>query len=230
MALTNLCSLGPELCEKIVKSNEGKDFNQIEMLQTSDDVQMRRAATELLCNLLQCNTMFERYESEPSYRRKLKLWMVLGLSEDTPTARASVGALAILSQDPKICKNIISKFKRLQNWSEWFQHEDQGIQHRAAALMNNMCDDKEWASRIASDTPTLQLMVALQAIADVPVVTELLVESLMKMVKHGLLEEGALKNFLQEAKQKGAEMKQTWAETRAKKRPAQEAEETHEQE
>ena len=52
----------------------------------------------------------------------------------------------------------------------------------------------------------------------------------MKMVKHGLLEEGALKNFLQEAKQKGAEMKQTWAETRAKKRAAQEAEETHEQE
>jgi hypothetical protein len=35
---------GAEQCERIAKSNDGKDHNNVEMLQANEDVQLRRAA------------------------------------------------------------------------------------------------------------------------------------------------------------------------------------------
>jgi hypothetical protein len=47
--------------------------------------------SELLANVLGCEYMFEQYATDPSYRRKLRIFALLALSEDIPTARACSG-------------------------------------------------------------------------------------------------------------------------------------------
>jgi hypothetical protein len=225
LALTNIASMGPEIVERIAISEDGKDLNNIEMLQTSNDTMMRRAGCELLCNLVMCDTMFEKYTSDESYLRKIKIWIVLAGSEDWQTVRACTGALAVLSQDAAIAKRIASKMKKLEHISDWLSLEQTEIHHRAAELLKNMvAADRTFAERVVNDSSFLQLLVALQAITGSKPAQALIVEALMTAVKFGLLQEGALKNLLHEAHVQAERLSNELREKHRKRREEIEAE------
>ncbi|KAJ8474807.1 hypothetical protein ONZ45_g15829 [Pleurotus djamor] len=105
MALTNLASQSAELCNRIAKA-EGL-ATTMESMMLEDHPLVRRAAVELLCNLLAgSDDIFERYGgSSVSSNAKSKLEILIALSDvdDVATKLAASGALATLSISEPVC-------------------------------------------------------------------------------------------------------------------------------
>ncbi|RDB28985.1 Protein unc-45 A [Hypsizygus marmoreus] len=110
MALTNLSSQSAELASRIA-SAEGL-LNKVELLLLEDHTLIRRAAMELICNLIAgSDEVFERYGGGDNMSRtKSKLQVVIALSdvEDLPTRLAASGAVATLSSAPSACQALVA--------------------------------------------------------------------------------------------------------------------------
>ncbi|KIM88855.1 hypothetical protein PILCRDRAFT_3023 [Piloderma croceum F 1598] len=106
MALTNLSSLGPEAASRVAKA-DGL-MNKVELLLLEQHPLVRRAAMELICNLVAgSEEVFERYSgAEDSRGSKSKIQIILALSDvdDLPTRLAASGALATLTTAPSACR------------------------------------------------------------------------------------------------------------------------------
>lgn len=106
MALTNISSHSPEAASRVAKA-QGL-MNKIEFLALEDHNLVRRAATELLCNLVAgSEDVFERYTGDGrSEGAKSKLHILIALSDidDLPTRLAASGALATLTSSPRACR------------------------------------------------------------------------------------------------------------------------------
>ncbi|CAG8722081.1 10609_t:CDS:1, partial [Acaulospora colombiana] len=106
MAVTNIASLGPEMANRLVRTPQL--IGSVEGLLLDEHEMIRRAATELMCNLVMCDEGFERYvpNSTPKttpamVESRLQILLALADVEDFPTRRAASGALAILSGDER---------------------------------------------------------------------------------------------------------------------------------
>ena len=97
MALTNLSSQSG-CAERIAKIDAL--INNVELFLLEDHVMVRRAAMELICNLVAgSEEMFERWSKES----KLTILLALSDIEDLPTQLAASGALAIATSSPTAC-------------------------------------------------------------------------------------------------------------------------------
>jgi hypothetical protein len=136
MALTNLASIEPSIASRMVDATitldqaetmwrgSGREtdgsiriLHKIEESLISDNILVRRAAAELICNLVSSQSGFEEYTSEESGRTvsRLKLLMILSNSDDLATQHATGGALAVLTESPFACSCIL----RDQDRSPW---------------------------------------------------------------------------------------------------------------
>lgn len=130
MALTNVASVKEEWAESVagllipfqetagfgeaVKEKEGKPLlGTVEELMLSSNTLVRRAATELICNLVACETGATYFEpttpssstpNEPASH--LHLLVALSSSSDLPTRLAASGALASLALSPPIAASL----------------------------------------------------------------------------------------------------------------------------
>ncbi|TFY81521.1 hypothetical protein EWM64_g2492 [Hericium alpestre] len=107
MALTNISSHSEEAAAR-VSSAQGL-VEKVEFLMLENNTLVRRAATELMCNLLAgSEEIFERYTGTGSSAgtAKSKLHILLALSdvEDTPTRLAASGAMATLTNAPEVAR------------------------------------------------------------------------------------------------------------------------------
>jgi hypothetical protein len=109
MALTNLSSQSPEAAARVAKA-DGL-LNKVELLLLEQHPLVRRAAMELICNLIAgSDEVFERYGgAEDSRGSKSKLQILLALSDvdDLPTRLAASGALATLTVAPSACRGLL---------------------------------------------------------------------------------------------------------------------------
>ncbi|KAF7792268.1 hypothetical protein EIP86_003304 [Pleurotus ostreatoroseus] len=108
MALTNLSSQSAEVADRVAKA--GGLMNKVELLMLEDHTLVRRAATELVCNLISgCEDVFNRYGGEKSGASKSKLHVLLALCDvdDLPTRLAASGALAVVSASPDACQSLL---------------------------------------------------------------------------------------------------------------------------
>ncbi|KAI0785366.1 ARM repeat-containing protein [Irpex lacteus] len=104
MALTNLASHSPEAASRVA-SSDGL-LNKAELLMLEDHTLVRRAATELICNLVGgSEEVFNKYGGDKTAGSKGKLHVLLALCDvdDTPTRLAASGALATLTSSPAAC-------------------------------------------------------------------------------------------------------------------------------
>jgi len=105
MALTNLATQSAELATRIAKA-DGL-MNRVELLLLEDHVLVRRAAMELICNLIVgSDDVFESYgggENNARSRSKLQVLLALSDVDDLPTRAAASGALATLTISPNAC-------------------------------------------------------------------------------------------------------------------------------
>ena len=116
MALTNLASQSSTLAARI--ANAPHVFNKVELLMLEDHTLMRRAATELICNLVAgSEDVFERYAGvnsgngratsrDGSSKSKIHILIAMSDVEDLPTRLAASGALAMLTSMRTACEAI----------------------------------------------------------------------------------------------------------------------------
>ncbi|KAG8839346.1 hypothetical protein FRB91_007034, partial [Serendipita sp. 411] len=115
MALTNIASMGPEVAERIAKTKgvsialENGLLDEHEML--------RRANVELLCNLVVCEPVFDRFVPRPgdgggAAESRLQILVALADVDDLQTRKAASGALAVLSSDERVCSGFVALQKK----------------------------------------------------------------------------------------------------------------------
>ena len=103
MALTNLSSQSPELASRIAKTENLMD--RVELFLLEDHVLVRRAAMELICNLVVgSDELFEKYSTTES---KLQIVLALCDVDDLQTRRAASGSLATLTIAPTTCRVLL---------------------------------------------------------------------------------------------------------------------------
>ncbi|KAF8272860.1 microfilament motor [Lactarius quietus] len=105
MALTNISSQSTEAASRV--ANADGLITKIEFLMLEDHVLVRRAATELTCNLVAgSDSIFERYSDGPAAKSRLHILVALSDVEDLPTRLAASGALASLTSSPNACRSL----------------------------------------------------------------------------------------------------------------------------
>lgn len=154
MALTNLASISPDFCSRIADLDGF--LNKVELLLFEDHVLLRRAAMELICNLVAgSDETFERYagaDGNSGVKSKLHLVLAICDVEDTPTRLAASGTLATLMNSPSVCTTLfdlqMEKGRFLPIMTELVQpisagageaeaKEDVGLIHRAMVCVLN---------------------------------------------------------------------------------------------
>ncbi|CAL8248899.1 unnamed protein product [Merluccius merluccius] len=145
--LTNLAGFSEKLRVKIVKE---KALPEIENYMFEDHDQIRRAATECMCNLVSCKEVQERYMQDGN--DKLKLLVLLCGEDDEFLQIAAAGALAMLTAaQKKLCTKLTLVSTQ---WLEILQrlclHDNPQVQHRGLVIIYNMLDsdDKELAKKL----------------------------------------------------------------------------------
>ncbi|KAI1793107.1 hypothetical protein LXA43DRAFT_1002843 [Ganoderma leucocontextum] len=107
MALTNLSSASPEAATRIARADDLT--NKVELLMLEDHTLVRRAATELICNLVAgSEEMFNEWGGDrvKAARGKLQVLVALCDVDDLPTRLAASGALATLTASPDSCESL----------------------------------------------------------------------------------------------------------------------------
>jgi hypothetical protein len=114
MALTNLASFDPSVAARITRQ-EGL-MTEIETKTLDDNVMVRRAAVELICNLMGCDEGFSWYSGDPlpgkdqpaaGANSRLQILLALTDVDDMPTRLAASGALATVTQSATACRTLL---------------------------------------------------------------------------------------------------------------------------
>jgi Myosin-binding striated muscle assembly central len=105
LALTNISSQSVETASRVAQA-DGL-LTKIEFLMLDDHVLIRRAATELTCNLVAgSDTVFKKYTDGNPAKSRLHILIALSDVEDLPTRLAASGALASLTSSPDACRSL----------------------------------------------------------------------------------------------------------------------------
>ncbi|KAI9632778.1 uncharacterized protein MKK02DRAFT_41088 [Dioszegia hungarica] len=159
MALTNLASISADVADRIVTAtiipkrtdemwrstgnDEVRIVGKVEEMMMEDNELVRRAATELVCNLAGCEKGFGYFSGEAEgsgktgrVKQRLTFLLVLTDIDDLPTRLAAGGALAIVTESHTACAAILepssgepsgrSAWKRLASLLEPEEIEEEG--------------------------------------------------------------------------------------------------------
>ncbi|MBW0515251.1 hypothetical protein O181_054966 [Austropuccinia psidii MF-1] len=162
MALTNLTSLGLQVATKVAEAPRLLPRLEECLLgvRTGENQMVRRAATELLCNLSSTELVLAHFspqsslqkttasDTQGSYNTSLHLLIALSSSEDLATAMAAAGCLAILTQhSPEIGRTLLTQPKLAQTLyrvSHVIISEGRiGVQHRWVSMLGNLSYEVE---------------------------------------------------------------------------------------
>jgi len=150
MALTNIASIEPSIATRLVEATfipterEGESmwrgktdrtptriFHRIEECLTNDNTLVRRAATELICNLVSCEAGFQEYSNPKNARvpSRLRLMLILTGSDDLPTRLAAGGVLATVTESPDACSSLLKEedrpaWSRVLAFMEYVEEEE----------------------------------------------------------------------------------------------------------
>ncbi|KAJ2699668.1 SWI5-dependent HO expression protein 4 [Coemansia sp. IMI 209128] len=174
LALTNLASAQPGSPNDVrgFLANDLNGFAIVEMCVLSEHPLVRRAATELVCNLVYDPKVFERYvgnadreipaedvqivelpdDEDESYRsQRLHLLVALSDVDDVPTRSAAAGALAVLTSDARCCRYLFLIHPRAPDVFLSLA-DDSGVEfkHRVAVIWANAasCGDTRVVDRM----------------------------------------------------------------------------------
>ncbi|XRM41999.1 SWI5-dependent HO expression protein 4 [Aspergillus tubingensis] len=136
LALTNLASHPDETApEAIVR----QAWPVVEDLLLSSSPMVQRAACELICNLMTCESGIVKY-ADGSKRAAQRLHVLLALTDtdDMATRSAAGGALAMLTEFEAAIAGILERPRGVPLLLAMCQEEDEGLVHRGVACVRNM--------------------------------------------------------------------------------------------
>ena len=147
MALTNLSAMNDSIRQRIYK--EGA-VATVEGLMFEDDDMIRRAATEMICNMIQLQDVYDRFYKDDVER--VKLLTLFSGEDDEGLVIAASGGLAQLSFDPKICRKILEVKSCKEIFKEMIVKENDEIKFRAVYILANIVEaSQECAEEIIND-------------------------------------------------------------------------------
>lgn len=141
MALTNIASLSPELTDRLTRlltlrdrtSSSNQLLNAVEELLVNENKMVRRAAIELICNLVASEKGIEYFEPSTqtsTSTNRLHLLLALASSEDVPTRLAATGALTSLVCSKRISRSLATKERYVELMLGGLEDDAPGVRHR----------------------------------------------------------------------------------------------------
>jgi hypothetical protein len=139
MALTNLASMGGDVAQSVA---EGKRLSVIESLHHENEVHLRRAATELLCNLTTSERYVNALKSEGGTTRILILSKLV-FEDDEATANAAMAIIASVCDEPEVQKHLLSHGD-MECFGYAIQADrSEALQHRGIVAIMNLSENRE---------------------------------------------------------------------------------------
>lgn len=184
MALTNLASMSDDVRRRILK--EG-GVSQMESLMFEEHEMIRRAATEAMCNMIYLEEVAARFHRSDDIER-VKLWTLFSGEEDEKLAIAASGGLCLLSQDPKICEQILAVKSAMEILKELVTSSSEELQYRGMYIVANLvASGKEAAGKIM-ESEILEVCMAYSQ-GDFPAkVKDCAHRSLSKAIEFGVIQ------------------------------------------
>lgn len=144
LALTNVASVpscgAPETIIRLA-------FPTIEDLLLSNNERVRRAATELVCNLCNCPAGVELYANESkAAERRMHILLAMADVEDAATRRAAGGALASLTQFEGAVKALLERERGVSILLGMCEDQEEGdadLVHRGVVCISNIICTEE---------------------------------------------------------------------------------------
>jgi hypothetical protein len=136
LALTNLASYPDETApDAIVR----QAWPVIEDLLLNNSPLIQRAACELVCNLMTCESGIVKF-ADGSKRAGQRLHILLALTDadDLATRRAAGGALAMLTEFDSVVAGVLDRPRGVPLLLRLCQEDDEGLLHRGVACVRNM--------------------------------------------------------------------------------------------
>ena len=148
MALTNVASVPLSgAAESIIR----QAYPTIEDLLLNRNVLIQRAATQLVCNLVNCPLGVELFADEsPAAARRMHIMLAMADLEDVATRSAAAGALAVVAESEGAVKAILSRDRGMEIILGLVDDEsgDIGIVHRACVCVTNaVCQNSDTGKR-----------------------------------------------------------------------------------
>ncbi|KAL5341602.1 myosin-binding striated muscle assembly central-domain-containing protein [Aspergillus crustosus] len=136
LALTNLAS-HPDAAaaEAIVR----QAWPQVEDLLLSKNPLIQRAACELVCNLMTCESgIIKMADGTKRASQRLHILLALTDTEDLTTRLAAGGALAMLTEFDPVIAGVLDRPRGVQLLLNLCQEEDDGLVHRGVTCIRNL--------------------------------------------------------------------------------------------
>lgn len=153
MALCNLASMNESTRQRIIKE---QGISKIETYMAEDHLMLQRAATQVMCNMVQSPDVVKLHEKEND---RVKFLALLTMEEDEDTALAASGALAYLtSVSEKCCEKMFSP----NSWMEIFQtliaNPSPEVQYRGMIIILNIISTNKTLAEKICDTELLRMI------------------------------------------------------------------------
>jgi hypothetical protein len=139
LALTNLASLDLPTQDHIIR----QAFDTVaDDLLLSSHTMIRRASTELLCNLMASPSCIAQFADPASPRSKHRLHILLAMTDvdDMPTRSAAGGALAMLLSIEEAVTVLLEQQKGVEYLLELCRDEDEDVRHRGVVCVRSVAD------------------------------------------------------------------------------------------
>ena len=156
IALANLASVpSGGAAESIIR----QAYPTIEDLMLNRNALIQRAATQLVCNLVNCPLGVEQFADEsPAAARRIHILLAMADVEDVATRSAAAGALAVLTEFDGAVKAILARDRGMEIILGLVEDEsdDKGITHRACVcVMNAVCQNSDTGKRAKGEVKEL---------------------------------------------------------------------------
>lgn len=184
LALTNLAGCSDDHRKRIIR--EG-GLSDIEALQFEENEYLRRAATECVCNMMFNDEVFERFAEDKGDR--VKLLVLFAGEEDPKLAIAAAGAVAILSQDKRVCKKVMDVKSAVEIVHQAVCTDDPGMQLRGIHILSNLIAYSEEAASKLITNQGLEILMGLakKVVPCAVEVQQVAEEALQRLTTYGLI-------------------------------------------
>ncbi|KAH0944696.1 hypothetical protein HN011_005828 [Eciton burchellii] len=155
MALCNLAGVNDNVRKRILK--EG-GFQKIETYIYEEHDMLRRAAIQVVNNLIMCKETMQYFEQEND---RVKYLVILCMEEDQDTSMAAAGALAMLTTSKKVCQKIFDSNDWVESLRFLLANPDNNTQHRGVVIVLNMMrSTKDIAAKLI-ETDVMEILMVL---------------------------------------------------------------------
>ncbi|CAG8331512.1 unnamed protein product [Penicillium salamii] len=137
LALTNLASYPHDDSAAELTVREG--WSAVEDLLLSSNARVQRAACELVCNLMTCESGVIKFaDGSKQASQRLHILLALTDTDDFPTRRAAGGALAMLTDFDAAIAAVLDRPRGVELLLGLCQEDDDALVHRGVVCVRNL--------------------------------------------------------------------------------------------